>query len=55
MEPKKLYTIAWTQTYNPQEIVLAELQALLDQVIEAVLEEGDFAEADYEIDRIMKL
>ena len=54
MEPKKLYTIAWTQPYT-FGIELAELDALMNELIEIGLECNDFTEANQEIERIMKL
>jgi predicted DNA-binding ArsR family transcriptional regulator len=55
MEPKKLYTVSWTQPYNFQSITLEELESILDMCIEAMIEEGDLTEAQQEIERIMKL
>jgi hypothetical protein len=55
MEPKKLYTVRWVQDYNLQQVTLEELEALMDQLIEAMLDEGDFEEADAVIERIKKL
>lgn len=55
MEPKKLYTIAWTQPYSYQTMTLAELEAIMDLCIEAMIEEGDLLEAQQEIKRIMEL
>lgn len=46
MEPKKLYTVRWVQDYNLQQVTLAELEALMDQLIEAMLDEGDLTEAN---------
>ena len=45
MEPKKLYSITWTQTY-PQYDIVKELLKLRDELIEQCLDDGDFKEAN---------
>lgn len=56
MEPKKLYTVQWVQPYyNFSSISLEELEAIMDNCIEAMLDEGDLTEAQQVIGRIMKL
>lgn len=54
MEPKRLYSIKWTQPY-PQYDLLAELSKLKDELIEMCLDDKDFTEADEVIARIKKL
>lgn len=54
MEPKRLYSIKWTQPY-PQYDLLAELSKLKEELIEMCLDDKDFAEADEVIARIKKL
>lgn len=51
---KYLYTIKWTQPYATdwQRPYLRGLQQQLEQVIENVLEQGDFKEAKEVIDRV---
>lgn len=58
MEPKKLFSISWTQTYPQytlQQALLKELHALLDTVIEQCLDEGDFTEANEVIAKVKAL
>ena len=57
MEPKYLYTIRWTQPYATDHLrpYLRGLHQQMEQVIEHQLEQGDFAQAQAEIARIMSL
>lgn len=59
MEPKKIYSITWTQSYPQpytlEQAVLKELYALLDTVIEQCLDEGDFTEANEVIAKVKAL
>ena len=57
MEPRHLYTIRWTQPYATDHLrpYLRGLQQQMEQVIEHQLEQGDFSQAQAEIDRIMSL
>jgi hypothetical protein len=57
MEPKYLYTIRWTQPYATDHLrpYLKGLHQQMEQVIEHQLEQGDFAQAQAEIARIMSL
>lgn len=54
MNPKYLYTIKWTQPYATdwQRPYLRGLQEQMEQVIENVLEQSDFKEANELIDRV---
>jgi hypothetical protein len=54
MEPKYLYTIKWTQPYATdwQRPYLRGLQKQMEQVIENILEQGEYNEAREVIDRI---
>lgn len=54
MNPKYLYTIKWTQPYATdwQRPYLRGLQEQMEQVIENVLEQSDFKEANEVIDRV---
>jgi len=54
MEPKYLYTIKWTQPYATdwQRPYLRGLQKQMEQVIENILEQGQYNEAKEVIDRI---
>jgi regulator of sigma D len=57
MEPKKLYTIRWTQAYpqvSDQDLVNI-LRNFYDELVEQMIDEGDLTEAQHEIERIMKL
>ncbi len=54
MEPKKLWSISWTQPYPTNELV-GHLEGLRDALIEQLLDEGDFEEAQEVIARIMAL
>jgi hypothetical protein len=54
MEPRHLFTIRWTQPY-PQNELTAYVDALRRELIEHVLDDGDFAEANAVIDRIRAL
>ena len=54
MEPRKLWSIRWTQPYPTNELV-GHLEHLRDMLIEQLLEEQDFEEANRVISRIMKL
>lgn len=54
MEPKRLYSIKWTQTY-PQYDIVKELLKLRDELIEQCLAQGDFREANELIARIKSL
>jgi hypothetical protein len=57
MNSKYLYTIKWTQPYatNYQRPYLRGLQEQMEQVIESILEESQYAEANTIIKRIMAL
>lgn len=57
MESKYLYTIKWTQPYATtwQRPYLRGLQEQMEQVIENILEDSKFHEANEAIERIMKL
>jgi hypothetical protein len=57
MNSKYLYTIKWTQPYatNYQRPYLRGLQEQMEQVIERILEESQYAEANTIIKRIMLL
>jgi len=54
MEPKYLYTIKWTQPYATdwQRPYLRGLQQQMEQVIENILEQGEYNEAKEVIERI---
>ena len=54
MEPKYLYTIRWTQPYATdwQRPYLRGLQQQMEQVIENILEQGEYKEAKEVIERI---
>lgn len=54
MEPKYLYTIKWTQPYATdwQRPYLRGLQEQMEQVIENILEQGEYKEANEVIERI---
>lgn len=54
MEPKKLYSIKWTQPY-PHYDIIKELLKLRDELIEQCLNDGDFTEADAVVARIKSL
>jgi hypothetical protein len=54
MEPKRLYSISWTQPY-PQYDLLAELAKLQEELIEMCIDDGDFKEADEVIARVKQL
>jgi hypothetical protein len=54
MEPKRLYSIRWTQTYQEYNI-LKELTKLRDELIEQCLDQGDFEQANQLITRIKSL
>jgi hypothetical protein len=57
MNPKYLYTIRWTQPYATDYLrpYLKQLQLEMEQTIESRLEQGDFAQAKIELERIMAL
>jgi hypothetical protein len=57
MEPKYLWTIKWTQPYatDHQRPYLRGLQQQMEQVVEHWLEDGDYSDANRELERIMKL
>ena len=57
MEPKYLYTFKWTQPYSTykQRPYLRSQHEAYEQLVESVLEDGDFREANEVIERIMKL
>jgi hypothetical protein len=57
MKPEYLYTIKWTQPYATtyQRPYMRGLQQQMEQVVEHWLEDGDFREANEQIERIMKL
>lgn len=52
-QPKKLYSISWTQVY-PQYDIVAELTKLKDELIEQCLDHEDFTEADEVIAKVMR-
>jgi hypothetical protein len=54
MDPKYLYTIKWTQPYATdwQRPYLRGLQQQMEQVIENILEQGEYNEAKEVIERI---
>jgi hypothetical protein len=54
MEPKKLYSISWTQTW-PEYDIIRELLKLQAELIEQCLDNGDFKEAEQVITRIKSL
>lgn len=54
MEPKHYYTVRWTQPYS-FGVGLAELDALMEELIELAIDAGNVTEAQTEIERIMKL
>ena len=57
MKPQYLWTIKWTQPYATtwQRPYLRGLQEQMEQVIENILEDSKFHEANEQIERIMKL
>jgi hypothetical protein len=57
MEPRYLYTIRWTQPYatDYQRPYMRSLQQQMEQVVEHWLEDGDYSDANRELERIMKL
>ena len=57
MKPQYLWTIKWTQPYatNWQRPYLRGLQEQMEQVIENILKDSKFHEANEQIERIMKL
>lgn len=57
MEPKYLWTIKWTQPYatDHQRPYLRGLQQQMEQIVEHWLEDGDYSDANRELERIMKL
>jgi len=57
MEPRHLYTIKWTQPYPEyhSNAYIRELHRTYEELVEKLLEDGDFSEARVEIERIMKL
>ena len=57
MNPKHLYTFRWTQPYSThyQRPYLRNQHEAYEQLVERVLEDGDFKEANIAIERIMKL
>jgi hypothetical protein len=57
MEPRHLYTFKWTQPYSTyrQRPYLRSQHEAYEQLVEAVLNQGDFKEANEQIERIMKL
>jgi hypothetical protein len=54
MEPRKIWSIRWTQPYPTNELV-GYMESLRDQLIEQVLEEQDFEDANKVISKIMAL
>lgn len=52
-EPKKLYSLSWTQVY-PHYDIIAELTKLRDELIEQCLDQEDFTEADQVITKVMR-
>lgn len=57
MDPKHLYTFKWTQPYSTyrQRPYLRSQHEAYEQLVERFLEDGNFKEANIEIERIMKL
>jgi hypothetical protein len=57
MEPRHLYTFKWTQPYSTyqQRPYLRSQHEAYEQLVETVLDQGDFKEANEQIERIMKL
>ena len=57
MEPRHLYTFRWTQPYPTykQRPYLRSQHEAYEQLVESVLEDGDFKEANEVIERIIKL
>jgi hypothetical protein len=55
MNPKYLYTIRWTQPYTGYNPYMKQLWEMYELMIEKRLEEGDFTQAQQEIERIKKL
>ena len=57
MEPKRLYTVRWTQQYPvivDSELIRA-LYQMRDALVEEIIDHGDLTEAKQELERIMKL
>jgi len=55
MEPKKLWSTSWVQSYSYNQVTMPELEALRYMVIEQMLDAEDFKEADEVIARIKSL
>lgn len=55
MNPKYLYTIKWTQPYSMTNTFLQNLWNAYEDVVERKLAQGEFKEAQQELERIMKL
>jgi hypothetical protein len=57
MDPKYLWTNKWTQPYatDHQRPYLRGLQQQMEQIVEHWLEDGDYSDANRELERIMKL
>jgi len=57
MEPRHLYTFKWTQPYSTyqQRPYLRSQHEAYEQLIERMLEDGDFKEAKLAIEKVMKL
>jgi hypothetical protein len=57
MEPKHLYTFKWTQPYSTyqQRPYLRSQHEAYEQLVERMLEDGDFKEAKLAIEKVMKL
>jgi hypothetical protein len=57
MNSKHLYTIQWTQPYATykQRPYLRSQHEAYEQLVERMLEDGNFKEANIAIERIMKI
>jgi hypothetical protein len=57
MEPRHLYTFKWTQPYSTyqQRPYLRSQHEAYEQLVERMLEDGDFKEAKLAIEKVMKL
>jgi hypothetical protein len=59
-KPKKLYSIQWTQQYNTSMTpwdgnrILKEMEQLKHDLIERLVEQSDFEEANTVIERVKK-
>ena len=57
MEPRHLYTIRWTQPYATNHLrpYLRGLQEQMENLIETLIEDSEYKEANEVIDRIKSL